>query len=137
MFGFKILKFVYIHSKYPALANLGYVRVKISDMNFNIYVRTALFACVQYYLCGYSAIYVRSMLFTLSCQINVLLQIIFRKIEDPLLPPPSSYRLSISTIFQDVCYKKLTFIRQYYIGFLLQIFCVFSEHLTLGEYLYI
>ena len=63
--------FVYIHWKYPALTNSKYVRVKISNSNSNIYVRTALFACVQYYLCVYNVSYVRSMLFTLRCQISV------------------------------------------------------------------
>ena len=34
--------------------------VKISDLNSNIYVRTALFLCLQYNLCAYNVVYVRS-----------------------------------------------------------------------------
>ena len=120
---FKILKFVYIHWKYPALANLKYVRVKNSNLNSNIYVRTALFACVQYYLYVFNVIYVRSMLFTLICLINIPLLIIFGKFED--LPPPP--RLSFSTILQNVYLKNLTFIRQYHIGVLLQNLCYFQN----------
>ena len=81
LFCFKILKFVHIHWKYPALANLKYFRVKISDLNSYFHVRAALFE--------YNFIHVRSISFTLGCQKNVPLLIIFGKFEDhlpPLLP---------------------------------------------------
>ena len=67
LFDFKILKFVYIHWKYPALANLKYVTVKVSELNSIvrtalfacsvISVRAVLFMCVQCYLSGFNAVY--------------------------------------------------------------------------------
>ena len=137
MFGFKILKFVDVHWKYPALANFLISEFKIFDLNSNIYVRTALFACVQHYLCACNVIYVHSMLIILRCQINVPLLIIIGKFEDQghsSLPPPRVINFHNSP---RCILKKLTFIRQHHIGVLFQILCILLEQLTLGECLYI
>ena len=113
--------------------------VKISDLNSNISVCTALFSCVQYILCAYNVMYVRSMLFTLRCQLNVPLAYYFWGIWEPYSPPRYFFGpiLHAYQFLSEMYTKKLTFISQFHIGVLLQIHCVFSENLTLGECLYI
>ena len=80
------------------------------------------------------------MLFTLRCQLNVPPCLLFLG-NLRTLPPPRCLFGSIPPptyqFFFKMYTKKLTFIPQFHIGVLLQIHCVFSENLTLGECLYI
>ena len=91
---------------------------------------------VQRNLPACSNIYVRTMVFTHMCQTNVPLLIIFGKFEDlPTFPSPLPQLINFYNSPRRILRR--IFIRQFRIGVLLQILCVFSEHLTLGERLYI
>ena len=108
--------------------------VKISDLNSNIYVRAALFSCVQYNLCAYNVMYMRSMLFTLRCHLNVPPSLLFlgnlRTL--PFLPRNLCGSIPLAyQFFSNMYTKKLTFIPQYHISVLLQ------SHVNLWERLYI
>ena len=101
--------------------------------------------CVQRYFRACDITYVCTMLcMCVQCcllwgaNFNTPLLIIFGNLRT--LPPvllliwihPSAYQF-----FCKMYTKKLTFITQFHTGILLQIHCVFSENLTLGECLYI
>ena len=84
--------------------------VKISDLSSIFLCVQRYFPCVHYYLCVHNLIYVRPMLFTLRCQINVPPAYYFWEIWTPspllatyldLLPHLSIYK----TV--QVLYKKI------------------------------
>ena len=88
-------------------------------------MRVVLFICAQSYLCALNVVYSE-----VPNKRSGLL-IIFGKFD----PPTNAYYF---LKFSKFYVKKSTFISQFHIGVLLQILCVFSEHLpTLGECSYI
>lgn len=96
----------------PCFSKLEICWLKFFSSNSNIYVRTALFACVQYYLCVRNLIYVRSMLFNLRCDNK---------------RPPSLYTYYFGDIWTPLPVSPRYFLAPpptlFHIGVLLHIFC--------------
>ena len=97
-----------------------------------IFVRAVYFMCVQCYVCAFNVVYSEVL-------IKRPLAYYFWGIWGPYSPPRYFFGsiLHAYQFLSEMYTKKLTFISQFHIGVLLQIHCVFSETLTLGECLYI